>query len=897
MGVVYLATDTRLDRQVAIKALPVELASDPARLERFEREAKTLAQLNHPNLAGIHGVEEQDGARYLVLEYVDGESLADALDHGRLAVDQAIELAMQIAAGIEAAHDAGVIHRDLKPANVMITTEGQAKVLDFGLARTDDDSQSRTSAHDSPTITQPQNSPTIAGAILGTAAYMSPEQARGRRVDKRTDIWSFGVVLYEMLVGASPFHGETPTDSIGAVLHKDVDLALLPAHTPTNIRRVLQRCLVRDKSLRYRDIGDVRLELGSDSDGDEHTTPVARPRSGARTLGLGVAVALLAAVGGVFLGRELFIPPPPETRPISLAIDLEGRYELHRRPQPVFSSDGQRVLLSVKRDGSRHVVVRDLTTDGFTELDTGESHSLIGFSPNSEWVFFDDGDGRLRKAPLDGGPPVTICDLTYMNGGTWTEADEILFVPQWRESVHRVAASGGTSEPLYEKTEFGGLSPNQYVDGYPRVMPGGRWVVFQRSLSPNWDDTLIMIVSIDGGEPRELMRIGAHPRFLASGHMVFQREGTLMVVAIDAEQGRVVSSEVSVLRGLDGSEHWFPATFDLTEGGDLIHIAAPSEAATSEVGTMSLAGEWRSLGLEFDANSSLAISDDGSRLAIRSLDDGRSKVSEMELARGITRPIPGGRERDIDGVPVWYPDHTTMMIAYRDAQGEWSIGRHRIGTPTTDLMTYGRASFKRLDPRQISSDGHTLFAVGWSEDIEVLGLHAIPLTDTEILADDPSTKKIINPKYRPGCIRLSPDDRWIAYDERSMDQSEVLVASVADPSKVVQVSVGGGTRMTWATDSNRLYYLNDRESPMVIRAVDYSVTEEGNIVPEPPEVLFELEGTDDVGLFDMTADGTGFYLSRSMKVDSQAGPQLPQVVIGWSELVRDVLVPRSLTGP
>jgi eukaryotic-like serine/threonine-protein kinase len=265
MGVVYLATDTRLNRQVAIKALPAEWASDPLRLDRFQREAKTLASLNHPEVAGIYGVEEHEGAQYLVLEYVEGQTLAEMLDGGPLPVDDVIELAVQIAAGVEAAHEAGVIHRDLKPANIIVTPDGKAKVLDFGLARTDDSSLSSAPSlsPDSPTITSPaaQHSPTMPGVILGTAAYMSPEQARGRRVDKRTDIWSFGVVLYEMLTGASPFVGETVSDSIGAVLHKDLELDRLPPQTPATVRRVLAQCLERDRNLRFRDIGDLRLQL------------------------------------------------------------------------------------------------------------------------------------------------------------------------------------------------------------------------------------------------------------------------------------------------------------------------------------------------------------------------------------------------------------------------------------------------------------------------------------------------------------------------------------------------------------------------------------------------------------------------------------------------------------
>lgn len=366
MGVVYLARDTRLDREVAIKALPEHLASDRSRLERFEREAKTLAGLSHPNVAGIHGVEEQGGSRYLVLEYVDGETLADRLDRGPLPVDDAVEYAVQIAAGVEAAHEAGVIHRDLKPANIKITPDGEAKVLDFGLARVEE-AGSSTGALDSPTMTQrPQHSPTIEGAILGTAAYMSPEQARGRRVDKRTDIWSFGVLLYEMLVGASPFHGETATDSIGAVLHKDLDVQRLPSETPAHVRRVLDRCLVRDKNLRYRDIGDVRVELLTPSAPATTTTPAP---GRARTL-----VGVMSVVSAICVGLALLMwmragaSMPTQTAsaarlafPVSLLRDGAPRTGDSR--DFALSSDGTRLVVSATVGSERGLWLRSLASD------------------------------------------------------------------------------------------------------------------------------------------------------------------------------------------------------------------------------------------------------------------------------------------------------------------------------------------------------------------------------------------------------------------------------------------------------------------------------------------------------------------------------------------------------
>jgi eukaryotic-like serine/threonine-protein kinase len=299
MGEVFRARDTRLDRDVAIKILPELFSSDPDRLARFEREARTLASLNHPNVAGIHGVEEHGGRRYLILEYVAGETLADRLDRGPLPLDEALDIAVQIARGIEAAHEAGVIHRDLKPGNVMVTPEGQAKVLDFGLARMDASSSSSGAAiGETPTLTSPaRQSPTVAGVILGTAAYMSPEQARGRRVDRRTDIWSFGVVLLEMLTGANPFAGETVSDSIGAILHKDADLARLPPDTPPMVRHVLRRCLARDRDQRYRDIGDARLDL---LDAGRAAPPPADRRSLAPWM-VAAAGALIVVLAGVAL--------------------------------------------------------------------------------------------------------------------------------------------------------------------------------------------------------------------------------------------------------------------------------------------------------------------------------------------------------------------------------------------------------------------------------------------------------------------------------------------------------------------------------------------------------------------------------------------------------------------
>ncbi len=475
MGVVYLAHDTRLDRQVAIKMLPEHLASDPVRMERFEREAKTLAGLSHPNIAGIYGIEEQEGAKFLVLEFVDGETLAERLDRGPLPVDEAVEHAAQIAAGVQAAHDAGVIHRDLKPANIKITSDGVAKVLDFGLARADE-SVSSSGTLDQPTLTmQHQHSPTIEGAILGTAAYMSPEQARGRRVDKRTDIWSFGVLLYEMLIGASPFIGETASDSIGAVLHKEFNFDLLPAQTPLNVRRVLERCLQRDKNLRYRDIGDARLDL---------LTPVHAETSSVQKTGAiawtVAAVFLMIAVA--MLGYTLTRPAPAVPPPVNFSFEVPlARASFTSIPSVAITADGQSIAIQADNDGYDPIYVRHLNRDGLIRIESpwAENPELIRWTMDGKSLIVLRGQitqGELWKISLTGDAPRLICSLPD-EGFLWRDSvayldDETLIVGYTTEGLWTVPERGGSIKQYLAPAAEGEIHVQ------PQVLPDSDAIVF-----------------------------------------------------------------------------------------------------------------------------------------------------------------------------------------------------------------------------------------------------------------------------------------------------------------------------------------------------------------------------------------------------------------------------------
>ncbi|MHC4992205.1 MAG: protein kinase domain-containing protein, partial [Planctomycetota bacterium] len=416
MGVVYLARDTKLDRDVAIKALPPELADDASRLARFEREAKTLAQLNHANVAGIHGIEEQDGQKFLALEYVEGETLAERLTRGALPIDEALQVAIEIAAGVEAAHEAGIVHRDLKPDNVKLTPEGKVKVLDFGLARTADPDSSTIQAGVATVTPTTPGSHTIPGTVLGTAPYMSPEQARGRRVDKRADIWAFACLLYEMLTAEPLFGRETPSDSIAAILEREPDLSRLPARTPRRIVDLMSRCLEKEARRRLRDIGDARLELEDALAGRDWMTrgPEAAPSTSAprRTVGAVALVVLGAVLGGVgvtllgpsLLGRDV---PPAAGPALRLELPLVVDGEHVAVDDMAIAPDGSVIAITPIGDGP--ILVRDADSFELRALEGTEGAEWPMFSPDGRWIAFYQRD-QLLRIPREGGLALAIAD-------------------------------------------------------------------------------------------------------------------------------------------------------------------------------------------------------------------------------------------------------------------------------------------------------------------------------------------------------------------------------------------------------------------------------------------------------------------------------------------------------
>jgi hypothetical protein len=577
MGEVYRARDGKLNRDVAIKVLPEAVAEDAERLARFQREAQVLASLNHPHIAAIYGLEKSGNIEALVLELVEGETLADRIAGGPIPVDEALGIARQIAEALEAAHGRGIVHRDLKPANVKITPEGKVKVLDFGLAKALTGDRSSPDVTHSPTLTA---AATQAGVVIGTAAYMSPEQARGKSVDKRADIWAFGVVLYEMLAGRKAFEGETVSDTLAAVLRADIDWAALPRETPPSVRRVLRRCLDRDPKTRIHDVADARLELDEAPDTGAVASP-AVSASGRRAPFLLALVALaLATLAGWWMAlrpRPVAAAPPP----IRFAVTLPATDQIPFDDMPVLdlSRDGLRLVFVSDHDGRHQLFVRTRDRIEPRPVAGTEGASSPFFSPDAQWIAYF-ADGKLKKVPTEGGVAMTLADAPNNRGGVWLGDDSIVYAPDFTSGLMRVSSRGGKPETLTNPDGARGERTHRW----PTYLPGpDAAVLFTIGMLKgpgNYDDAHIAVWEPATRKMRSVFEGGSMARYAPSGHLIFLRAETLFALPFDAKNRRTTGEPVALNErvssdpssgvayaalGTDGSFAWVPAAGPTTE--------------------------------------------------------------------------------------------------------------------------------------------------------------------------------------------------------------------------------------------------------------------------------------------------------------------------------------------
>jgi serine/threonine protein kinase len=816
MGEVYRADDTQLGREVAIKVLPEAMAADPERMARFSREAQVLASLNHPNIAAIYGLEETEGRRALVMELVEGETLGQIIARGPISSDLAIPVAVQIAQALEAAHEKGIIHRDLKPANVKITPDGTAKVLDFGLAKaTEPTSMSGIgSASMSPTLTQDM---TAAGIILGTASYMSPEQARGQVVDKRSDNWAFGSVLFEMLSGKRAFAGETVTDILGAIVHKQPEWSELPGTTPAGVRKVLQRCLVNDPKQRLHDIADARIELQEAAGLSRPHEPVSdlapTPASAISPRGLLIGALLGLAVG---LGLYMLLDPRSSQAP-----QASGHFSLQIPPDiravgnPMISPQGDYLVFWGLGDRAR---LYERRLDDFTirEIEGTEGVGSHAISPDGRWIAFL-ADNKLKKINRAGGSPIVLTDLnSILPGVRWGPGDTLLFSRGWIQSgLYSIPASGGEAkaltEPDYDAGEIG--------HWWAETLPDEKWVLFTIwTDGSSLNDSKIGAVNVESGEKRVLFP-GADADFLSSGHLLYYHGGSYFVAPFDPVTLERTGPEVLVLpeaarRDPNGGTD---ISISVSDNGTLTYVP---EGPLRRLSWFDRDGTQTPWPFEPDRFTDVQASPTDGRVTVSILKEGAYQIWIFDPDRRTQDPFTSNSGSAWDG--VWHPDgkqiaYTALSGGTFDIQMQLS-GQEPEVVVATDLDDIVNS---------FSPDGATLIFQRLAEgaDTDVWAVN---------LADPAETRVVVSGPMAQSDGRISPDGRWLAYTSTESGKSEVYVQPYPGPGARTRVSTSGGAGAKWVPHSDELFFW--RQGTLV--SVPYST--DGNRFPQTGALWYRI---------------------------------------------------------
>jgi eukaryotic-like serine/threonine-protein kinase len=777
MGEVYRARDTKLDREVAIKVLPELFVADPERVARFQREAKTLAALNHPHIGGIYGLEDAGGVHALVLELVEGPTLADRIAQAPIPLDEALPVARQIAEALEAAHEAGIIHRDLRPANIKLRPDGTVKVLDFGLAKALQATATSTNVTASPTITTPAMM-TGVGMILGTAAYMSPEQARGKPADRRSDVWAFGVVLFEIVAGCRPFGGEEISDTLASILKTEPDWTALPPQTPSAIHRLLYRCLEKDPRRRLQHFGDARLEIDETQRAPvEAANVVHREPSRAKQLAWMLAVALAAIAVGVMAGRRMGDAPAAS----------EVRLDISTMPTNMVTSfaispDGRAIVLNGNGPRGGQLWIRTLDSTAVRPLPGTESGQFPFWSPDGKSIGFFV-DNQLKRLDVDGGQPQRLASVVTPAGGTWNSDGTILYVPNDNAGIRRISAAGGNSTEVTPRR-----SPSLAIR-LPQFLPDGRRFIFYVAR---------------GGEPRgvyvgelgsEAIRRVADadlPAAFGAGHLWLIRERTLFAQRFDPATAQTIGPVIrvadSVGAGLIGAalsvSNAGPVAFRAFEGQGTRHLTWFDRSGRA-LGTV---------GDEGGLVSNPASSADGQRVVVQRTVQDNTDLWIVDLRRNVSTRLtfdPG-----IDSMPIWSPDGT--RIAFNTPGGRALYVIKRVDGTGDD------------EPLRLPSGGGTKILCDWSPDGRfILYKHLDDATSTNDLWAMPVSSglapiPIVRTPADERDGQFSPDGKWVAYESDESGQSEIYVQPFPGPAAKTRVSTGGATQVRWRTE---LFYV------------------------------------------------------------------------------------------
>jgi len=873
MGEVYRARDTKLKRDVALKVLPEAFTSDPDRVARFTREAELLASLNHPNIAAIYGLEESDGVQALALELVDGPTLADRLREGAIPLREALPIACQIAAALEGAHELGIVHRDLKPANIKLRPDGTGKVLDFGLAKSLERTSNPGEMMQSPTVLSP--APTLAGIILGTPAYMSPEQARGKPVDKRTDIWAFGCVLYEMLTGKTPFVGETMTDTVAAIINSEPDWQALPHGIPERIQSLIVRCLRKDPAQRLRDIADGRFQIEEVLHGPGGSPAIVTPARGHREWAPWVAAAL-------FLGTTLFLATRSTTTSssgaISFSIFPREKDEFSARidttlnvPSFALSPDGRAVVFSAETAGARPMLwLRSLNEVDAQQLAGTEGAQDPFWSPDSRWIGFFT-DGTLRKIPAGGGAVQVIVPIrSDFRGATWGAGDTIL-VASGMEGVVSVNAAGGGITPVTVVD----TSLHEDTHRNPSFLPDGHHFLY--SVIGNTDQSGVYLGSLDGKTKKRLLQIPTSAVYAHPGYLLFVDGDTLLGQAFDPDRLELQGKPVFVADHVGRSTSFLSAVSASLTGA--IAYARPL-AKNGRLEWIDRRGNpLGPLRTPEGDYTDFRLSPDETRLAA-SLVDPKTNVVDIwitDLARGSTSRVVSDGGGAVTAAAVWTPDGS--RLAFRSNRTgvievyERSAAGGGVDRPLLSRDAY-RAEQSNLSPvatdwspdgRQIISSSPT---VGSRNDLWLLpvGNEARPL---KFIAS-PSDEMHGN---------FSPDGHLVAYTSNESGRFEIYVETLPRSDRKWPVSTHGGYEPRWRADGREIYYLSEDRKLMTVA-----------VGPGPsfgiPEPLFQTRVSGHVSAnrthYAAARDGQRFLVNTA--TDAAASPIT--VVLNWTATLK-----------
>jgi predicted Ser/Thr protein kinase len=845
MGEVYKARDTRLDRTVAIKVLPTHLANRSELRERFEREAKTIASLSHPHICTLYDTGHQDDIDFLVMEYIEGETLAQRLQKGSLPIQQVLQYAIEISDALDKAHRKGITHRDLKPGNIMLTKSG-TKLLDFGLAKLKQEAAPATPDSQLPTMNDPL---TAQGTIVGTLQYMAPEQVEGKEVDARTDIFAFGAVVYEMATGKRAFEGKSHASVMAKILESDPPpMSSLQPMTPAALDRVVKKCLRKDQDDRWQNARDVTDELKWIAEGNvPASAPPAIPMPRTRLLRRWALVAGLAClvVVGVAL-RILMRTPTTVMRPVArllMTLPANDRLRLAATEPVALSPDGSRLVYVANRGGINQLFVRAI--DSFDAKPIPGTEGAFGafFSPDGQSIGFVAGS-KLNKVSLSGGAPLSLANVLGDRGASWGPDDTIIFTPTTNVGLFRVPAAGGTPKPLTVPDRKAG----EYGHLWPQFLPGGKAVLFTIwSGVGGIDRAQIGLLSLETVKQKVLIEGGTYARYVPSGHIVYARAGGLLAVPFDLQRLEVTGAPVSILEGVGMDPSFGSAYFSFSSDGSLAYVAGGLSGADSTLVWVDRKGAAQPLPVPPRGYDSPRLSPDGQRLAV-GINGTSPGLWIYDLERGtLTKLIDAGV---INPYPIWTPDGKRVTF------------KAPVGDP---FNLYSMPADGSGSPERLTTDENIKWPGSWSPDGRVLafieqGPTAVPGIQVVKLDGDRKPQPFSQtPTSKVGGV-ISPDGKWIAYESTESGRAEVYLQPFPIPGGKWEISTDGGTEPVWNRNGRELFYRGGNR----MMAVD--VVTQPTFTAGKPRLVFEGRYVARTGgspaNYDVSPDGQRFLMIK-----------------------------------